>query len=311
MLHQVGTSLPLQHLTSTSTAIFRFSDFPFLSMIGFGKAYPNSKHLVLRSVHPSPLSAHRGFLGCGHFRQVDQFLKDPDFPGHSKALSCSKLLINVNSELKKTLYPQTGANIINIQMEMILPDNRGVNDQLTSDQYLRHQFLFIFILLQIVLFASYYYELVLHPPRQDPSRVYWGCVPPSERKQLLTMAGIAYIFNILFVMYFYLHGTPEELTRITYALGVYYALQLAFLPLLKEVANDRVSAKWVPVFLWACTIPFLFIAKTGWCKMQFLSQQSGSMWEILFVGLTTFIPVAHVIINDATRYGGTYGCVRL
>lgn len=27
----------------------------------------NPKHLVLTSVHPSPLSAHRGFLGCKHF----------------------------------------------------------------------------------------------------------------------------------------------------------------------------------------------------------------------------------------------------
>jgi uracil-DNA glycosylase len=27
-----------------------------------------SKHLILKSVHPSPLSAYRGFIGCGHFR---------------------------------------------------------------------------------------------------------------------------------------------------------------------------------------------------------------------------------------------------
>ena len=33
-----------------------------------------SKHLVLKSVHPSPLSAYRGFIGCGHFSQANQFL---------------------------------------------------------------------------------------------------------------------------------------------------------------------------------------------------------------------------------------------
>lgn len=33
-----------------------------------------SKHLVLKTVHPSPLSAYRGFLGCGHFSQANQYL---------------------------------------------------------------------------------------------------------------------------------------------------------------------------------------------------------------------------------------------
>ncbi|MNH30361.1 Uracil-DNA glycosylase [compost metagenome] len=34
-----------------------------------------TKHLVLKSVHPSPLSAYRGFLGCGHFSQANRFLE--------------------------------------------------------------------------------------------------------------------------------------------------------------------------------------------------------------------------------------------
>lgn len=33
-----------------------------------------SKHLVLKSVHPSPLSAHRGFIGNGHFSRCNKFL---------------------------------------------------------------------------------------------------------------------------------------------------------------------------------------------------------------------------------------------
>ena len=32
------------------------------------------KHLILQGPHPSPLSAYRGFLGCGHFRQANQYL---------------------------------------------------------------------------------------------------------------------------------------------------------------------------------------------------------------------------------------------
>lgn len=33
-----------------------------------------SKHLVLKSVHPSPLSASRGFFGCHHFSKTNDYL---------------------------------------------------------------------------------------------------------------------------------------------------------------------------------------------------------------------------------------------
>lgn len=32
------------------------------------------KHLILKSAHPSPLSAYRGFLGCGHFIAANNYL---------------------------------------------------------------------------------------------------------------------------------------------------------------------------------------------------------------------------------------------
>lgn len=34
----------------------------------------SSKHLILRSVHPSPLSAHAGFFGCKHFSKTNEWL---------------------------------------------------------------------------------------------------------------------------------------------------------------------------------------------------------------------------------------------
>ncbi len=33
-----------------------------------------SKHLILKAPHPSPLSAHRGFLGCKHFSKANSYL---------------------------------------------------------------------------------------------------------------------------------------------------------------------------------------------------------------------------------------------
>jgi uracil-DNA glycosylase len=35
-----------------------------------------SKHLVLKAPHPSPLSAHQGFIGCGHFSKANAFLTE-------------------------------------------------------------------------------------------------------------------------------------------------------------------------------------------------------------------------------------------
>ncbi len=40
-----------------------------------GQFIDRKKHCVLESVHPSPLSAHRGFLGCRHFSKANDFLK--------------------------------------------------------------------------------------------------------------------------------------------------------------------------------------------------------------------------------------------
>ncbi len=39
-----------------------------------GQLIDRSNHLVLTAPHPSPLSAHRGFLGCGHFRAANDYL---------------------------------------------------------------------------------------------------------------------------------------------------------------------------------------------------------------------------------------------
>jgi uracil-DNA glycosylase len=39
-----------------------------------GEFIDQTKHLVLKSVHPSPLSAHRGFFGNHHFSQANNYL---------------------------------------------------------------------------------------------------------------------------------------------------------------------------------------------------------------------------------------------
>lgn len=45
-----------------------------------GAIIDRGKHLVLESVHPSPLSAHRGFIGNGHFGKANAYLKEHGQP---------------------------------------------------------------------------------------------------------------------------------------------------------------------------------------------------------------------------------------
>ncbi|WP_394131324.1 uracil-DNA glycosylase [Shewanella maritima] len=40
-----------------------------------GKLIDQAKHIVLQGPHPSPLSAYRGFFGCGHFSMINTHLQ--------------------------------------------------------------------------------------------------------------------------------------------------------------------------------------------------------------------------------------------
>ena len=45
-----------------------------------GQFIDRRKNLVLTAPHPSPLSAYRGFIGCGHFSQANKFLAAHGLP---------------------------------------------------------------------------------------------------------------------------------------------------------------------------------------------------------------------------------------
>ena len=47
-----------------------------------------SKHCILRSPHPSPLSAHRGFFGSRHFSQINAHLSDRGEPPIDWQIPC-------------------------------------------------------------------------------------------------------------------------------------------------------------------------------------------------------------------------------
>lgn len=56
-----------------------------------GRAIDSSRHCVLKAPHPSPLSAYRGFLGCGHFGKANAFLRSRGLPPIDWSLADSSL----------------------------------------------------------------------------------------------------------------------------------------------------------------------------------------------------------------------------
>ena len=41
-----------------------------------GKLIDSRRHRILKAPHPSPLSAYRGFIGCGHFSRANDYLRE-------------------------------------------------------------------------------------------------------------------------------------------------------------------------------------------------------------------------------------------
>ena len=54
-----------------------------------GRIIDARRHCVLRAPHPSPLSAHRGFLGCGHFSATNRWLAGRGQPAIDWRLAAS------------------------------------------------------------------------------------------------------------------------------------------------------------------------------------------------------------------------------
>ena len=69
-----------ERFTDAVVAAVNASELPVVFMLWGahaqrkGATVDTGKHCVLMAPHPSPLSAHRGFFGCRHFSQANEFL---------------------------------------------------------------------------------------------------------------------------------------------------------------------------------------------------------------------------------------------
>ena len=70
-----------EEFTDAAIRVLNAQDRPIVFLL-WGRPAQNKKpmltnpnHLILEAPHPSPLSAYRGFFGCRHFSQTNEFLQ--------------------------------------------------------------------------------------------------------------------------------------------------------------------------------------------------------------------------------------------
>ena len=80
-LQQLGWQEITNHIITTISQIN--DSCVFMLWGNYARGYKNNidtdkNHLILESTHPSPLSAHRGFFGCQHFKKANLHLPKQD-----------------------------------------------------------------------------------------------------------------------------------------------------------------------------------------------------------------------------------------
>lgn len=147
------------------------------------------------------------------------------------------------------------------------------------------------VVVNVCLWAEY---AVMKPNGRD-----FGAVRGGMRLYMLAAAAVAYACNLAYVGLVTaapLNGLKvSQVDAVTVATAVYYALQLAFLPLVRaSLKNSDVSKFWVQSVLVLCILPMAVLA--------IVAMQSKNSALIAL----SIIPLLHVTINDAVLFGGMF-----
>lgn len=144
---------------------------------------------------------------------------------------------------------------------------------------------------QIILWSSYKY--VLH---DKDIAMFWGNVPKKQWTPFLISAAIAYILNILLLMYFVtMVKIPEQhMMYLFYSVITYYGLQMFFLPMVQLLPKI-----YTRIMLFICAIPMTIIAYIAYLH----SENVNSLMTKGFLFVSALYPWYHVLFNDAIAYG--------
>ena len=153
------------------------------------------------------------------------------------------------------------------------------------------------VITQVALWISYY---SFFNQKGINKAALWGDTPSKLQTPLLVIAGIAYVMNLgLLVNMAMSHNLtePEEWTIVVCILA-YYVAQILFLPLTNLAVCKKIPKFVVTLLLVLCVIPFVIL--TGVVTKHSMDPESkGTLIKLI----TAFIPLLHVLIDDAIIFG--------
>lgn len=152
--------------------------------------------------------------------------------------------------------------------------------------------LYVLIISQILLWFSYWYMF----STTKKINIFWASVNKNYHNYFLTAAGIAYLLNLILILYFVFSKNTDKssLKIIIWSIIIYYGLQLFFLPFVKFL-----KPIFTQILLFICVIPLFFIMIVS-IKESLITS---NIIDKIILLVCSIIPFLHVLINDAILYG--------
>ena len=144
---------------------------------------------------------------------------------------------------------------------------------------------------QVTLWASY---LFFFNQKEVNFSSLWGSTPPSLRNYLLISAAVAYAMNLFLLFRLAISDNLNEPDKyvVVACVCAYYIAQLFFLPLTHLAVRKEIPKAIVTILLVLCVLPFVFL--TG-----VVTRHTNDPLDLIFA----YIPLLHVVINDAILFG--------
>ena len=149
------------------------------------------------------------------------------------------------------------------------------------------------IVVQLALWASY----AILIPKQS-TMTLWGRIPQSHHMYYLLMALVAYVLNLIFILYTggKRNTSTSMVVQVLICMLVYYGMQFFFIPFLM---SQKIKA--MRILLALCIIPIGYLVYVGIRMMK----HSGPFQKVLIL-VSTIVPLLHVAINDYALYSLRY-----
>ena len=150
----------------------------------------------------------------------------------------------------------------------------------------------ILIITQFILWISYWYMFTT----TKNLSIFWGNVNKNFHNYFLTSASLAYILNLILIIYYIFSKNIEKsnINIINWSVFTYYSLQLLFLPFVKFL-----KPIFTQILLFICVIPLFLIMMVS-INQSFYTNK---IIDKIILLVCSIIPFLHVLINDAILYG--------